>query len=169
MAQLPIDLEITINPNLCASCGRCCSFRPGRSLPSDWGETDDEIARRLRIALENGNYTNDPWEGDPRPGMDEHGQVAQIRPAGRDYVGQLMHAPYWEEVPCVFLGEAGCTLAFAERPYQCRALMPGMNTETGERNCETIGMSARDLAIAWVPYQPMLRMIMNDIDVCRNE
>jgi len=164
----PIPLELTINPTLCSGCGKCCTWRPGRSVPSDWGDSDYAISQALYTALASGNYTNDPWEGDPREDGDLP-NVPMIRPNGRAFVGELFHAPWFEEVPCVFLGDAGCTLEFTKRPYQCRALMPGLDVKTGERHCETVGMTQHEIALSWVPYRDMVRQIINDVQTCRDE
>jgi Fe-S-cluster containining protein len=157
----------TIQPSLCSSCGACCAFRPGRTIPADWGATDAEIATNIQTALASGLYTSDPWMNDPRyEGLaweerpaDALDYVPMIRPNGREYVGRLTHEPWFEKVPCVFLGETGCQKAFSERPYECRALMPSFDAE-GKRACDTIGMSRKNAAILWVPYAPMVNELI---------
>lgn len=166
-------------PNICGECGgKCCQNFPGFFYPEDLGAPDEsEMERRLRELLDSGRYTLDDWVGDPRPGCDssafeewdewhdlkEKGlvfsQVYMPRPAMVGHEGQRYHGAFGG-TPCTFLGEKGCQLEREDRPTECRALEP---VDSTGNNCKMPpGMSKRDCAIAWVPYQNLFERLAEE-------
>ncbi len=125
-------------PALCAACGDCCRTRPGLEDPARFLAAPDPAAEVAR-ALASGDWVLARVAG-----------VRCLRPAtvvervtGRVHEGA-------ETAPCVFLGEPGCRLPFADRPRMCRELEPWANGD-----CRPL-WDLPDAARAWAPWQSIL-------------
>jgi hypothetical protein len=139
-------------PDLCAQCGgQCCLTRPGLESPERFLAAPDPAAA-LAAALASGDWVlaehvGVPWvEGVEPPEAERRRVIRYPRPATvleRGGGG----APRDDLAPCTFLGEAGCRLAFADRPRMCRALVPTPGFE-----CEG-DWGRREAALAWLPHQ----------------
>ena len=131
----------------CIGCGACCRSAPGATVPADLGpDLQSEAARRLAT----GQWTIDWWDGD----VDEDGGMPRIyvlRPAQVGHEGKVFH-PGWGGA-CTLLGPNGCTLSRAERPTQCKALVP----HPTRYGCE--GMTKGQIARAWRPYSDALHAV----------
>lgn len=125
-------------PPICAACGECCRTRPGAEEPARFlGEPDPAAA--LARALSSGDWVLARLAGIryPRPAT-----VAE-RETGTVHGGA-------EVSPCVFLGEAGCRMQFADRPRMCRELEPWANGD-----CQA-GWDLPQAAQAWSPCQGLV-------------
>jgi len=58
-----------------------------------------------------------------------------------------------EGAPCVFLGDAGCRLPFADRPRMCRDLEPW-----AWGDCQP-GWDVPDAVRAWEPWQELVEAV----------
>ncbi|MEI6224395.1 MAG: hypothetical protein WCS72_06560 [Deltaproteobacteria bacterium] len=125
-------------PGLCASCGDCCRTRPGVEEPARFLASPDPAAEVAR-ALDSGDWVLSRVAGVrcPRPA------TIVEKETGRVHEGA-------ETAACVFLGEAGCRLPFADRPRMCRELEPWANGD-----CRP-GWDLPDAARAWAPWQSIL-------------
>lgn len=95
-----MQLVVIQDKELCGACGgRCCKQAPGLYIPSDFGETEDEIFENLHFKLNNKQVTTRGGVPTPRA---KHGDF-----------GQCNHLTY-----------QGCALG-DEKPSQCKALNPG--------------------------------------------
>lgn len=134
-------------PDLCGQCGgQCCKGMPGGVDPADLGAPDvDALERNVLALLRSGKWAVDWWEGDVKPGgrMDS---VPFLRPACRNAPGRLRDPSRGGE--CVLLTDAGCSLAFSDRPRGCRELEP----RVGFPKACFPHWSKRDQALAWRPY-----------------
>lgn len=131
----------------CAGCGQCCLNAPGLTVPADLGpDWESEAARRLAT----GQWAIDWWDGDVEPGGGM-ARIYMLRPAERGHEGEVFH-PGWGGA-CVLLGPTGCTLARAERPTMCKALVP-TRTRMG---CD--GMTKGQAAREWRPYSDRLHAV----------
>lgn len=167
--HISLQIESNENPSLCSACaGERCKRKPGLTIPTDWGNNEEEIKTNLLKALDSGMYCIDPWEGDPRYESydwdnlpdDYLGEVKMVRPSGSEHVGKLFHRPWFEPVPCVFLTKKGCSHSFEKRPFACKAYTPRF--EDDEYTCFSL-TTGREIAIQWVPYQPMMVEIVNKL------
>jgi Fe-S-cluster containining protein len=137
--------------DLCAECGgQCCRTRPGIEAPERFLAGSDPAAA-LAEALASGDWVlaehvGVPWERGVEPPEAERRRVIRYpRPATvRERGGGV---PRDDLAACTFLGEAGCRLAFADRPRMCRALVPTPGFE-----CEG-DWGRREAALAWLPHQ----------------
>ncbi len=129
-----MQLVVIQNKELCGACGgRCCKQAPGLYIPSDFGETEDEIFENLHFKLNNRQVTT--REGVPTPRA-KHGNYGQ----------------------CNHLTNEGCALG-DEKPSQCKALNPGkkdyVELETIKKSGEgllcsmTKGMNDSDIEEMW--------------------
>lgn len=108
-------------PGLCASCGDCCRTRPGVEDPARFlSEPDPAAALAEALASRDWVLCRLAGVGHVRPATVEE------RATGRVHTGA-------EASPCVFLGESGCRLAFADRPRMCRELEPWANGDCQAR------------------------------------
>ena len=125
-------------PDLCAACGECCRTRPGAEEPARFLAAPDP-AGALARALRSGDWVLARLAGIgyPRPAT-----VAE-RATGTVHRGA-------EASPCVFLGESGCRLPFADRPRMCRELEPWANGD-----CQA-GWDLPEATRAWAPCQGLV-------------
>lgn len=125
-------------PGICAACGECCRTRPGLEDPARFLAAPDPRAA-LERALASGDWVVDRVAGVlcARPA------TVLERASGRVHVGA-------ETGACVFLGDAGCRLAFDDRPRMCRELEPW-----AAGDCPA-GWDAPDAARAWAPCQGLV-------------
>jgi Fe-S-cluster containining protein len=99
-------------PDLCSACGECCRTRPGAEDPARFLSAPDP-ASALALALASGEWVLASLAG-----------VRYARPATvLERASGSVHRGA-EAAACVFLGEAGCRLAFTDRPRMCRELEP---------------------------------------------
>jgi hypothetical protein len=143
-------------PDLCARCGgSCCRTRPGVEAPERFLAAPDPAAA-LAEALASGDWVlarqvGAAWVDGVPPPDEERWRVVRVpRPATRAERAAGAVAPGPDPSPCVFLGEAGCRLPFADRPRMCRDLEPWANGEC---------VPAWDLpeaARAWAPRQALV-------------
>lgn len=139
-------------PDLCAECGgQCCRTRPGIEAPERFLGSPDP-ARLLAAALATGDWVlaehlGVPWVDGVAPPEDQRRRLIRYpRPATLLERGNG-GAPRDDLAPCTFLGEAGCRLAFVDRPRTCRELVPTPGFE-----CEG-DWGRREAALAWLPHQ----------------
>jgi len=124
------------DPQMCRQCGgRCCQGHPGV-----W--VDPHRFSRLFF---DGIALTIPMLDEELP---KRGLVL------RDFLGVPVPAPMRNEEGCTFLSADGCRFTEEERPCQCLALVPSIDTlMDGEMNCtmpSTFGSgTARDL---WNAY-----------------
>jgi Fe-S-cluster containining protein len=143
-------------PSLCAECGgQCCRSRPGVEAVERFLAAADPVAA-LGAALASGDWVladhvGLPWtDGVPPPEPERRRLIRYPRPATAAERGSGRASSDPAASPCVFLGEAGCRLAFADRPRMCRSLEPAVGFE-----CEAAWdrlAAARD----WAPWQAMV-------------
>ncbi len=141
------------NSEICTGCGgKCCKNMPGIASPEDFGAPDRERLRvRLQEAFASGRWTIDHWHGDPREGCDEYEQVYYVRPAT---VGSFSRFDAFGGGRCTFLTDSGCEFSWADRPTQCRALVP---SDRLKRDCvPSLEYGKRNMATMWIPYQDIL-------------
>jgi len=110
--------EFASDPLICRQCrGLCCQGHPGA-----WAEPARFLARHFER---------------------EHIDIAYLRSALpfrgmelRDLAGVPVPTPRTAPWGCIYLGPEGCRLEPAERPDQCRALIPEIETlMEGEIRC----------------------------------
>jgi len=130
------------HPDICTECGgECCKQDPGLCHPADFKD--------LEAALRSGDYQIDWWDGDPR--------IYYMRSTVRNAIGSLFHGAWGGK--CALLTDGGCRLAWSDRPFACRALVPSANRLM--RPCRTaegldgLGLKER-LVDAWRPMQKAL-------------
>lgn len=115
----PTDLYAS-DPQMCRQCGGlCCQGHPGLwTVPEDFfalfypeeSPSSLELKRRL-----------------PEIGL-----------RLRDLDGILIPTPEITPSGCIFLGETGCKLPVSNRPEQCRALTPNLDTLINGEMCCTL-------------------------------
>lgn len=132
-----IKLNVVNNerPDICGPCGgRCCKALPGASHPGEWTSSQD-----IADALRTGQWSIDWFEGT----VETKGEnLPFLRPATKDGRGCVVDPSWGGE--CVFLGEAGCSRSWDERPVTCRLI-----EAQDDRKCDA-GGSAGKLAQALV-------------------
>lgn len=144
------------SPTLCGICGgECCRTKPGIEGPKRFLAAPNP-AEALRSALASGLWVLAEHYGVPRPEgtAAQPGDMDRVlyypRPATRAEHPRAAFSTEDEGRECVFLGEGGCLLPFAERPRMCRALEPDVNFEC------TTSWSRREAALAWLPWQHLI-------------
>ncbi|HSN90133.1 MAG TPA: hypothetical protein VLS93_02800 [Anaeromyxobacteraceae bacterium] len=155
-------------PAVCGPCGgECCRTRPGVEAPGRFLGAPDPAAA-LAAALGSGDWVlaehvGVPWaEGQPPPPEERSRILRYPRPATLAERGTGAPAPGGEPSPCVFLGPAGCRLAFEDRPRMCQALLP---SPAGE--CEA-SWDRRSAALAWLPWQGLVAEALQRACAARN-
>lgn len=141
----------------CAACGGyCCTTMAGATFPEDF---KPNFYQSVRKAMASGRWSIDWWEGDPRIGRDQFGQVYYVRPRHKTS-GILAKVvdPSWEGT-CNFLTETGCELPYEKRPSECRHLEP---KSPYPESCEQHGHSKENAAVAWMPHQRLLRKLVEE-------
>lgn len=140
-------------PDVCARCTNvCCDGMPGETHPGDLADDRSKLTAALVERLKTGQWAIDWWEGDVLP-KGRMRRVMYLRPAIVGEEGRIEH-PAWHG-RCTFLGPAGCSLSWQERPSGCKALIPNP-VEPG--NCDGDELAGKDAAArAWRPYQAQIR------------
>lgn len=140
--------------SFCASCGKCCKSLPGAHVPDDFGI---DMLEQVRVALSGGRYAIDWWEGDVIEGG-ELSAVMFLRPATKGKEGTVFDPSWGGE--CTFLTSTGCSLPRHKMPAECKALRP---CATLDGDCPS-ELDKKAVALAWRPYQSLLRMIGDEIE-----
>lgn len=142
-------------PDLCTPCGgKCCKREPGYTHPDDWGSADAEREPRITAALASGRVIVDTSCGQwgVRPAT-----VAEVGGVDVDREDPEAWWPFLEPAGrCALLDDAtGCALPYAERPRQCRDLVPGVAVEHGRATaCRSPG--GWDVFATWGPHRALL-------------
>lgn len=101
---------------ICEACaGKCCKKMPGIYHPDDLGTDFASVMAEVARLVQNGDAQIDWWEGSD--------DLYWVRPTVLDYRCNSTHSPSWGG-PCALLTDKGCSLPWAKRPHQCRALVP---------------------------------------------
>ena len=142
------------NASICSPCGgRCCRIAPGLAIPSDFKKP---LKESIAAAIKTGRWCLDYGEADERLP-----ETYFVRPAVMGKEGQAVHPSWGGE--CTFLGDEGCSLAFFERPFTCRDLVPapGEFNRFSELNCfSESGNGSKVKGVSeWVPFQDVLKEI----------
>lgn len=140
------------NREICSKCGgNCCQQYAGIAWPSDFGTTRIEMVRNIAHALGTGFWAIDTWDGDPRPERRELGRVDFIRPAHTNATGKMVDYS-WGGTCRLWCHGYGCSLRLAERPTQCRVVVPrkGGGCDLPEE------FSKQAAAIAWIPFEDVI-------------
>lgn len=130
-----------INVELCKKCGgKCCKFYPGIAIPSDFGNTKEEILNNLTEAFKSGLWTID-W-------LNRKNEEYFVRPAikGKEFL-IFDHSISGE---CVFLNTNGCKLDESNRPSGCLLLEP----RDGEKCIQHL--SKKEAINQWNKYKNIL-------------
>lgn len=144
----------------CQACGgRCCQQMPGLTHPSDFGPRET-LTGVLVSYLRTGFWSIDWWEGDPREGG-ELTQVYYVRPATVKGIGKLCD-PSWGGCCALWSADHGCSLAFENRPMECRHLKP----VPGDANCK--GKGKEWFVRQWIPYQAEVVASMDALKALAN-
>lgn len=128
--------EHHLDPQICRQCrGLCC-----RSHPGCWSDPE----RFFRIFFAGRRLTLDAL----RP------QLAPLGLQLRDYSGVPVPAPAAGEDGCQSLGESGCRYPTEQRPDQCLALVPDLDTLLdGEIRCRLHpGHGYGEIRDRWLAY-----------------
>lgn len=145
------------NPTVCGDCkGKCCQRCPGFTLPIELGAPDRKLLKKnIEARLRTSRWTLYRYEGPI--GNIGNGAVHILRPAIKNFEFMTVGPPIG---PCAFLGETGCGLSEAERPSQCRSLLPAPNYFTDYKNATCRGLGTEkpieSYALAWLPYNQLL-------------
>ncbi len=140
---------------VCRACGgECCRTRPGAESPERFLAEPDPVGA-LALALDSGDWVvahrvGIPFEdGTPPPEEIRWRTILYVRPASRaERHGDGAPAQFGSQ--CVFLGESGCRLSFADRPRVCQSLEPWADGE-----CRA-GWDEGAAAKAWLAHQDLL-------------
>jgi hypothetical protein len=155
---------------LCKECGgKCCEAAPGGAYPEDFGPRET-MARVMADYFKTGFWGVDSWDGDPRPYPQPGGaldRVLYVRPHTVEGKGRKHITDWsWGGACCLWNPDTGCSLEFANRPHQCRVVIPGSLKQDGMRHCSyPQGDGADDrpkrvLASAWIDYQDEIELAM---------
>lgn len=132
---------------LCAQCrGRCCQGHPGV-----WSEPSRFFSLFFPAGLP--------------PAADLQTFLGQKRLILRNVGGVLIPAPQEHDQGCGFLQITGCSLATAERPCQCLALIPELETLLDDViHCRLPAACGSGAAREnWRPYQPLLKQVQRRV------
>ena len=142
-----------LNEALCARCGgRCCKVLPGITSPADW---EDPLEESLLAGLVSERYSVDWWEGEK-----DSSKTYFVRPSTTNSRG--VYDPSWGGV-CVFLGDQGCELELARRPWACRMLEP-----VDEDTCVSHAGGKKEGATAWLGLQGLIVKVADEAERIRN-
>jgi hypothetical protein len=144
------------HPTRCAECGgQCCRSRPGLEAPERFLAAGDPVATLAGLLAAGdwvlAEHVGLPWvDGVPPPEAERRRVIRYPRPATLAERGAGRASTDPAPSPCVYLGEAGCRLPFAERPRMCRSLEPAVGFE-----CEA-AWDRLAAASAWAPWQGLV-------------
>ena len=105
-----------------------------------------EVLSAVSDALGSGLYALDCMDGGTGP---DAWFPWFVRPACINAPGKVIDRSWGG--PCALLGPRGCVLRYADRPYDCRRLVPGV--------CDPDPMAKSLAAAAWLPYTDELMAI----------
>jgi len=154
--------EVYLNLNQCQACqNRCCERYPGAAYPEDVAPVlrEGDLLAAVEAAIRTGKWCLDSWEGDPLEGG-TLGECYFLRPAIKGHQGEVFH-PSWGGDECCFLSSTGCELLPALRPRECRLLEPKIG---GLGKCRAHYKPKRGSALAWRPYQEILRTVRETLE-----
>ena len=141
--------------DICARCGgQCCKGFPGIYWPEDIRPlTEQTIGTMITDKI----ACVDWWEGSlPNIGESE---IRFLRARAINDHGAIVGSRGGQ---CVHLTENGCTLAYAQRPRECRELIP---RDKEDAKCVfPAGVSKEAAAVAWLPYQSLLKSIVQQAE-----
>ncbi len=148
----------------CRQCGgMCCQKMPGIAFPDDFGPRETLTAVLVEY-FRTGYWAIDCWEGmdyEPNPLLRQ--TVYYVRPATVKAKAEGKLSDWsWGGTCSLWSAEKGCSLAFNNRPRQCRTLEPSRNyfeAYSGPDDKEAA-------AIAWSSFQDELHAAW---DIVRNE
>jgi len=129
-------MDFQFDAQICRQCrGLCC-----RSHPGCWGDPQrffDTFFAGRRLTL-----------------PELHRQLNRLELQLRDYDGVPVPAPAVDNQGCRQLGEAGCNYPPDQRPCQCLALVPDLETLlTGELRCPSLpGFGYGEIRQRWQAY-----------------
>lgn len=150
MRALPIVRETFAKPDICTPCGgKCCQNHPGAAFPQDFGDDPIAIKAKLLEAFRTNRWAIDSWDGNFNGVWD----AKYVRPSTAGKECRWLDRTWGGR--CTFLSPSGCGI-FDTRPTGCRGLQP----IEGEK-CEVRYGSKRDAIEAWLPYQRILREILD--------
>lgn len=150
-----MDRDKFTNPDLCRSCqGSCCKASPGLYAPQDFSiDLDPQMIKRKLTELFIAYAAVIDYWSDA-----EVGTIYFVRPSSDFEQGaRRINTSFMAFGPCHRLTETGCNLAFNQRPFQCRALIPSQD-DSGEYNCHYPTDAYDKLAVAkrWAPFEDQI-------------
>lgn len=135
--------ESQFDPQLCRQCrGRCCQGHPGL-----WSEPQRFFAI---------------FSANTSPSPEQFCKILhQHQLTLRDLGGILIPAPQETEQGCIALDENGCSYSSSERPCQCLALIPDLETLLDDQiHCRLPAEYGSGTAREnWRPYQELLLQV----------
>jgi len=148
-----LRIENNENFETCKRCGgQCCKNCAGIYHPDEILKLPDHIIKQM---FESKLLAVDTWDGDPRDEYEEDKELYRVyyfRPRHKNE-DHIVSESWGGE--CVHLTETGCSLAFKDRPYQCRALIPGEERCTWEPECEK-----RFVSVLYIPHQDKIEELI---------
>ena len=158
-------MENNENFEICSACGgKCCNNLPGNAHPQDFGfdtMSEDQIREELTAMFKSGNWQIDWWENySTEEGNDGHKGIF-IRPTTKKGRGSIYHGA-WDREGCTFHSNKGCDLAFNQRPFDCKELVPRKSkclipfTEE-ERHPKLVAIEK------WWPYEDLITQVASDL------
>lgn len=158
MTALPVVGETNERPDVCGPCGgECCKRMPGNFHPADFGPGLEGLEKALADGVAEVDWV-ECYVG-PDGGLDDNAEGYFVRTA---IVGhRRVYNPVWGGGVCVNLTEAGCRFAFADRPRECRELVPADVLGS----CRNVGgySGKWQAADAWWPFRDTLKDIADRV------
>lgn len=132
------------NFEICSKCnGSCCKKLPGMMNPNQLQEVNELT---LRNKLKEG-FQFDYIEGNE--------PIYYLRPSTIQSIGKTVDASWGGQ--CIFFKDKkGCSFTFDERPQQCQDLEPKADMRCISSKTKT------QYAMEWLPYQEIIKNIIND-------
>jgi hypothetical protein len=140
----------------CKLCqGKRCTTCAGSYIPSDFKEPITSAF--ILSLLHDGKYAIDWWDGDAT-GTGKLSVTRYIRPR---HVGESAIKGSWGGVCVNWSKEKGCSLTEADRPHQCKKLIPNKDHTL----CTTLPKdkaTKQECAIAWYSHQYAIETAIED-------
>jgi hypothetical protein len=155
--HLPVLTERRTDFEACVDCGRCCKSYPGLYVPEDFGGD----LERMVNAVRKGVAQMDRWDGEG----DELGTVYFLR-APELHAEELDYYESWGG-PCALLRDDGCSLAYEQRPRNCRGVAPNQTANCAENagpDGDFARIEKRDYVVTWKPFSDALETAVWAID-----